>query len=121
MKFTISIPGAILFPPGMHGWEASATPADMLRVARRADALGFDYISMPDHVVMVKEMAASMGKRWPHPLAAIAFFAGATSRIKITTSVIVVPYHNPLELAQMLATIDSSPAAALSRAWASAI
>ena len=106
MKFTVSIPGVILFPPHLHGWEAAATPADILRVAKRADALGFDFISMPDHVVMVKEMAANMGTRWPHPLAAIAFFAGATSRIRITTSVIVVPYHNPIELAQMISTVD---------------
>jgi probable F420-dependent oxidoreductase len=42
----------------------------------------------------------------PDPLAALAFAAGRTSRLKLGTSVLVVPGRNPVLLAKELATID---------------
>lgn len=41
------------------------------------------------------------------PLAAIAFAAGRTTRLKFGTSVLVVPGRNPVLLAKSLATIDA--------------
>src|SRR5262249_20783396 len=40
------------------------------------------------------------------PLAMMAYLARATSRIRLGTSVLVVPYRHPLLVAKMLATID---------------
>lgn len=42
----------------------------------------------------------------PDPLAALAFAAGRTSKLKLGTSVLVVPGRNPAVLATELATID---------------
>ena len=42
----------------------------------------------------------------PDPLAALAFAAGRTTRLKLGTSVLVVPGRNPVVLAAELATID---------------
>lgn len=42
----------------------------------------------------------------PEPLAALAFAAGRTSKLKLGTSVLVVPGRNPAVLASELATID---------------
>src|SRR5687767_6585572 len=42
----------------------------------------------------------------PDPLAALAFAAGRTRRLKLGTSVLVVPGRNPVLLAKELATID---------------
>ena len=106
MKFGLSIPGMTLMPGTSEPWESSVTPADMLRVARAADRLGYEWISVPEHVLMLKSMAEVMGARWPHAVTSIAFFAGATERIKVVNSVIVIGYHNPVELAKMLSTLD---------------
>ena len=36
----------------------------------------------------------------------MGYLAGVTSRIKLGTSVLVVPYRNPVVTAKMLATLD---------------
>jgi len=106
MKFGVSALGTYLFPPAVHPWEATASPEDILRVAQKADELGFDYISVPEHIIMLEETVGVMGPRWSHAVVALAVIAGATKRIKLTNGVLVLPYHNPIELAKMLSTVD---------------
>lgn len=101
---------------GMFGKAGSA--ADQVRVAVAAEQLGFDSVWVHDHLVM----PAGIASRYPYnesgvagfawrqeiddPLAMLAAIAAATSRVEIGTSVLIVPYRNPLVLAKMLATID---------------
>src|SRR6185436_2955650 len=40
------------------------------------------------------------------PFAMLGYLAHATKRVRLGTSVLVVPYRNPLVVAKMLATID---------------
>jgi len=107
MKFGFAIPSIALVNPELrHPWEASATPRDMLRIAQAADRLGYDWLSVPEHMVMLQNMVPVFGPRWPHTLTAMAFFAGATQRIRFASSVVVVTLHHPVELAKMYATLD---------------
>ena len=107
MKFGFAIPGIALVNPELrHPWEASATPKDMLRIAQTADDLGYDWLSVPEHMVMLQNMVPVFGPRWPHALTSMAFFAGATKRIMLGSSVVVVTLHHPVELAKMYATLD---------------
>ncbi|MEE9284570.1 MAG: LLM class flavin-dependent oxidoreductase [Dehalococcoidia bacterium] len=106
MKFGLTIPGTTLMPGGNEPWAATATPEDMLRVARKADELGFDWIAVPEHIVMLQPMVEVMGARFPHAVTTLAFFAGATKKIRLVNGVVVIGYHNPVELAKMFATLD---------------
>ncbi len=47
-----------------------------------------------------------LGPYWMDALSAIAFIAGSTRRVRMTTSVLAVPYHHPLALAKTLSSID---------------
>ena len=47
-----------------------------------------------------------LGPYWMHALSVMAFVAGTTERVRIDASVLVLPYHHPLELAKALSTID---------------
>lgn len=107
MKFGLGVPGLILYPPIMHRWEPEASPVDILQVAQKADELGFDWLTIPEHIVMPQEMADIMGRRYPEALAAAAFLAGATKKIRLLTYVLVLPYRNPVLLAKQIATLDS--------------
>src|SRR5262249_61722034 len=40
------------------------------------------------------------------PLTLMSYLAGETSRVKLGTSVLVIPYRNPVVTAKMLATLD---------------
>ena len=90
----------------------------MLRVARRADQLGFSTLWITDHVVLPRETESQYpytatgrtpwGPDEPYfeVLASLAFLAGATERIRLGTSVLIVPYRNPVVTAKQLASID---------------
>src|SRR4051794_40966959 len=93
---------------GIHlpQYGRAASPDAVMRVARHADELGFDSVWVSDHVVH----PASQSYPSPYlydPLVTPSFAAAVTSRVRLGTSVMVLPMHNPLELASSLATLDS--------------
>jgi probable F420-dependent oxidoreductase len=47
-----------------------------------------------------------LGGFWMDALSVMSFVAGATQRVGVDASVLVVPYHHPLVLAKALSTID---------------
>jgi probable F420-dependent oxidoreductase len=105
MKITTKVPGMTLYPGTGSHWWASITPEELVTVARRCEELGFDYITISDHIVMARESVAEMGPRWVHSLTAAGFILGATRAIKVVP-LVVAPYRNPIELAKALSTLD---------------
>ncbi len=89
-----------------------------LEVARAADKAGFDYLAVTDHVITPKVQVskypyttsgAMVGMDEGHcldQLTTIAFLAACTERLKLLTSVMVIPHRPPVLTAKMLATID---------------
>jgi probable F420-dependent oxidoreductase len=105
MKITASLPGMTLYPgTGKHWWETISSE-EIVTLARRYDELGFDYLKISYHLAMNHESAPEMGPRWVHSVAAAGFVLGATTRIPIVP-LVVVPYHQPVELAKALSTLD---------------
>ena len=106
MKFATTLPGVMQYPPVTQDWERQMTPSDYQLVARTADELGFDAIAVPEHIVVPDDMVELMGPFWSHAMTVMAFVAGATSRIVVDSSVIVLPYHHPVVLAKAISTLD---------------
>jgi probable F420-dependent oxidoreductase len=75
-------------------------------VARTAEALGFDAVTVSEHIVLSHDLAEHMGPYWCDALTAMAFIAGATRRIGVRSGVMVLPYHPPVQLAKAIATLD---------------
>jgi probable F420-dependent oxidoreductase len=98
---------------GKHGGTA-----DIIDVACQAEGLGFDSVWLHDHLFM----PATIRAKYPYndsgvagfayrqniydPYAMMAAIAVRTSRVQIGTSVVIVPYRNPIVQARMLATLD---------------
>lgn len=106
LRFTLTLPGLTRYPPILQPWEERLGAADFRRIARRIDELGYDAIQVPEHVLMPRRDAALMGAYWPHALTAMAFLAGATERVRLNSSVVVLPLHDPCHLAKQIATLD---------------
>jgi probable F420-dependent oxidoreductase len=107
MRFSTSMPGLDRYPPGFSPeWATTLSATDFQRIARTADELGYDSINIPEHIVMPDNLASAMGSYWPHAFTAMAFIAGATTRIRVNSCVIVLPYHHPVVLAKAIATLD---------------
>jgi probable F420-dependent oxidoreductase len=107
------------FGVALPGRGPLAKPDQVLKLATRADALGYASIFVTDHVVLPASMAGSVYPYSPtgqlpggaaqdylEPLAMLGCLARATSRARLGTSVLVIPYRHPLVTAKMLATLD---------------
>src|SRR5258708_32339337 len=91
---------------GLHFPQFGAAPDELAQPARRAEQAGYESIWVSDHLVVPES-----GGRLPpieilEPIATLAYVAAVTTRIKLATSVIVVPYRNAIHLAKELATLD---------------
>lgn len=127
--------GVYLISPPTQGGDGplaqagAARPGDVVtsawlgRVAAHAEGLGFDAFWLPDHVVMPVRYSSVYPYRqppsdgferypydespFPEAITALAFVAGATTRIGLATGVLILPERNPVMLAKQVATLDA--------------
>jgi probable F420-dependent oxidoreductase len=109
MRFGFALPGR----------GPLAKPDVLVKLAEKADALRYTSVFVTDHVVIPLtydsqypyavsgRTAGDWNQGYMEPLALMSFLAGATSRVRIGTSVLVIPYRNPVVTAKMLATLDA--------------
>ncbi len=106
MKFALATPGMLNYPASMAPWERESGGAEILRFAKVADRQSWQWLTVPEHVLMPTDMCEMMGSRFPEGVAACAVLAGATERIHLLTYVLVLPYRHPLMLAKQISTIE---------------
>lgn len=83
-----------------------AGPEAITVAARDAEQLGFADVWVSDHIV--HPAAQSYPSPYLYdPLLTLAWAAAATGRIGLGTSVLVVPMHEPVSLANQLASLDA--------------
>ena len=78
----------------------------ILDTVRRAEALGFDSVWVTDHILVPQTLEIIYRDHMLDPLAVLNYVAAITTRAKIGTSVLILPYRNPIVVAKMLATTD---------------
>jgi len=71
--------------------------------AAHAEELGFESLFITDHLLTAHRFYRVS---WTEPLMTLAHAAAVTSRIKLGTSVLVLPTHNPVVLAKEIATLQ---------------
>jgi probable F420-dependent oxidoreductase len=84
----------------------ASSPAAITEAARSAEELGFADVWVSDHVAI----PATQDYPSPYlydPLLTLTWAAAATERVGLGTSVLVVPQHTPLALANALASLDA--------------
>lgn len=77
-----------------------------VEIAKTAEELGFDSVWVSDHVVIPAKRSGIFTEHFYDPFILLAYIASATTRILLGTSVIILPYRNPLVTAKMAATLD---------------
>src|SRR3990172_6213918 len=94
------------FGVGLPNFRRLASTEAIGTVAQAAEALGFDSVWVSDHIVVPHSAIPRFGEVFFEPFTTLAYVAGQTRRIRLGTSVIILPYRNPLFMAKALATID---------------
>jgi probable F420-dependent oxidoreductase len=93
--------------PGVSSaWERDGEVADLATIARAADELGFDHLTCAEHTVVPLTQSEGRGLTYWDPLSTLGFLAAFTNRIRLATSVLVLGYHHPLEIAKRYGTLD---------------
>ncbi len=92
--------------------------ATMTRIATAGEAMGFDYLTFTDHVVLPDtrvpgypysesgEFYEDAPTERHEQLIGMAYIAAKTSRIRLVAAVLVVPHRPAVLAAKMLATLD---------------
>jgi len=104
------------FPIPTRG--ALGTLETIRRLGRAAEEYRYDSVWVSDHIVIPK----SSGSKYPYsadgrldleaaqhylePLTVMSYLAGVTERVAIGSSVLILPYRNPMLAAKMVATLD---------------
>ncbi|MCF8532605.1 MAG: LLM class F420-dependent oxidoreductase [Reyranella sp.] len=95
-----------------------AAVAAMTEIARQGEAMGFDYLTMTDHVVLPDmkvpgypysesgEFYEDAPTERHEQLLGMAYVAAKTTRIRLVAAVLVVPHRPAVLAAKMLATLD---------------
>ena len=84
-----------------------ATPEIIRHTAVRAEQLGYDSVWVSDHVVVPNAYLDRFCAGIYDPLITLAVAAGATSRVRLGTTVLIVPYRNPVVTAKMVSSLDA--------------
>ncbi|MEZ4282964.1 MAG: LLM class F420-dependent oxidoreductase [Myxococcota bacterium] len=110
MKFGIRIPPPQMGPIGDPDW--------LIRYARLVEGLGFESLWGIDHALMCIQYDSTYPYKttgrtpipaeanMPDPLILLAFLAAATERIRLGTSMLILPQRHPILLAKEIATLD---------------
>jgi len=94
----------------------TASPEALETLATRAEEWGFSSVMIADHIVF----PVTIKSKYPYTvsgafpgqgdaleqLSLMAFVAGKTRSLRLISSVMILPYRNPVVTAKMLATID---------------
>ncbi len=83
-----------------------STRTTILACAKAAESLGFDAGFVSDHLCIPPDQTEGSGGRYLDVLAMLAFMAGATERIRLGISVLVLPYRPAVLTAKQVATIQ---------------
>ena len=96
MKFGIHLP---------HAGE-QATPALIRRYAIRAEVLGFDDVWVSEHII-VPRASFPRSPLFYEPVVTLSYVAAVTERVRLGTTVLVLPMRHPLPLAKELASLHN--------------
>ena len=90
----------------LNNWGIDDVHA-LVDLASRAEELGVHSVWVHDHVFNVGHVLDRIGNRpYYEPLALLSYVAARTTRVRLGTSVLVLPYHNAIRLAKTAATLD---------------
>ena len=96
MRLGVNVPN---FGPGTN-------PDVLRRWALTVEGLGFDLLMVSDHIAVTPDVAEQYPAPFYEPFTTLAWLAGITGRVRLGTTVLIVPYRHPLLIARMAANLN---------------
>jgi probable F420-dependent oxidoreductase len=83
-----------------------ATPENFGAWARTAEALGYHFLGVSDHVALTRDVSSQYPAPFYDPFTLLAWLSGITRSLELATTVAILPYRSPLQLARVGANLD---------------
>ncbi|MDZ8105648.1 MAG: LLM class flavin-dependent oxidoreductase [Nostoc sp. DedQUE12a] len=83
-----------------HHQDARRAIFEQVTLIKQAESLGFEEAWVSEHHFSESNLSPSM-------LVLMAHLAGLTSTIKLGTAAVLLPFHNPIRVAEDIATLDN--------------
>ncbi|MGF1427008.1 TIGR03619 family F420-dependent LLM class oxidoreductase [Kitasatospora sp. LaBMicrA B282] len=96
MQLGVNVPN---FGPGTD-------PGVLRDWARITEGLGYDLLMVSDHVVVTPDVAERYPEPFHEPFTTLSWLAGVTTRVRLGTTVLVLPYRHPLLVARMAGNLS---------------
>jgi probable F420-dependent oxidoreductase len=106
MKLSFSMPNMVRLKAMGQPWERDITGADMQKLAKWGEKLGFSMISVPEHHIIPQHHVDLSGAHYFSAYPGMAFFAGCTETIRVNSCIAILPVQHPIITAKALSTID---------------
>ena len=103
-----SVPGdpsrfGVFLPSYIWPDDGAERVRGLLEFARTVEDLGFDSIFITDHVIAAKHF---YDVSWLDSLTTLTFVAAVTERVRLGTSILILPLRHPVILAKQIATLE---------------
>lgn len=82
------------------------SPEASIGTAKLAEDLGYASVWVSDHILVPDTFGSTYGPDFLDPFVCLSFAAAETSRVKLGTTVVVVPLRSPFAQAKMLSSLD---------------
>ena len=96
VRLGVNVPN---FGPGTN-------PDVLRRWALTVEGLGFDLLMMSDHIAVTPDVAQEYPAPFYEPFTTLSWLAGITRRVRLGSTVLIVPYRHPLLIARMAANLN---------------
>jgi probable F420-dependent oxidoreductase len=106
MKLTFSMPHLVRLKATCQPWEAAVTGADQTRLAKWAEKLGYAMICVPEHHIIPRTHVELSGPHYLSAYPTMAYWAGATDKIRVNSCIAILPLQHPIVTAKALASLD---------------
>src|SRR5262249_56071982 len=87
-------------------WGPGVSPEALARTTAVIEALGYHLVMISEHAAPTPDVAAKYPTPLYDPFTTLGWLAAATRSIELGTTVIILPYRNPILTARMAATVD---------------
>ena len=96
------------YPLTSHPYDPEFVSRDgLIRIARAAEAAGFDGMGFTDHPAPSHKWLTAGGHDALDPFVALGVVAATTERLQLIPNIVVLPYRNPFIVAKAAASLDA--------------
>jgi probable F420-dependent oxidoreductase len=89
----------------LSNFGRDSSPDSIRRTVELSEELGFDSVWTTEHMIVGPEAVDRFGRVYD-PLVTLGWISGWTERIRLGTSIVIVPLHHPIHLAKEVATVQ---------------